>query len=236
MAYDVDTKISEPELKVWHAVAVYQSTHGVSPTLGELAAMCGWKATSTVARHLEALELKGLVRRDRAMSRSIQLIKEPPTVPTPAAAGLSSPYPTTRPLESSKADYLSPDAKVVLTVLPSEECLELPLTTQVILGRIESTGGGDDIFDLARFDAYKLGVSRRHCMLQRHGTYLLVTDLGSSNGTFLNGKRILPSQHHIVADGDDLVLGALHFIVKFANDGSVPTPPSTPVAPDTASS
>jgi hypothetical protein len=228
--YQVDTKITESELKVWHAVAVYKSTHGVSPTLGELAAMCGYKATSSVARHLEALELKGLVRRDRAMSRSIELVRDPPSEFIAPAPGLAGRILSTRPLESPKADYLEIQATVTLEVLPSHKRVLVPLDSPAILGRIEGPGG-DEVLDLSDHDAYRLGVSRRHCMLQRHGTYLLVTDLGSSNGTFLNDKRILPSQHHIVAHADRLTLGALHLIVNFSTEEPVPQTPDSPASP-----
>jgi hypothetical protein len=226
----VDTKITESELKVWHAVAVYKSTHGVSPTLGELAVMCGYKATSSVARHLEALELKGLIRRDRAMSRSIELVKDPPSEFSAPAPGLAGRILSTRPLESPKADYLELGAIVTLEVISSHERVQVPLDSPAILGRKEGPGG-EDILDLSDHDAYRLGVSRRHCMLQRHGTYLLVTDLGSSNGTFLNDKRILPSQHHIVAHADKLTLGALHLTVNFSTEETAPKTSDRPTPP-----
>ena len=35
-------------------------------------------------------------------------------------------------------------------------------------------------------------VSRQHCQLQRRGLVVEVTDLGSSNGTFMDGKRLPP--------------------------------------------
>jgi pSer/pThr/pTyr-binding forkhead associated (FHA) protein len=35
-------------------------------------------------------------------------------------------------------------------------------------------------------------VSRQHCQLQRRGLVVEITDLGSANGTFLDGKRIPP--------------------------------------------
>lgn len=49
-------------------------------------------------------------------------------------------------------------------------------------------------------------VSRRHAMLVRHEDRVIVTDLGSTNGTFLNGRWITQAE---VRPGDRLRLGAL---------------------------
>ena len=54
-------------------------------------------------------------------------------------------------------------------------------------------------------------VSRRHAVLRRSGDELLVEDLGSSNGTMLNGKRLTgPRPLH---DQDRLQLGAVEIRV-----------------------
>jgi pSer/pThr/pTyr-binding forkhead associated (FHA) protein len=54
-------------------------------------------------------------------------------------------------------------------------------------------------------------ISRRHCQFTREGSQPLVQDLGSYNGTFVNGRRALiplPLQH-----GDELSLGPIVFRV-----------------------
>jgi adenylate cyclase len=48
-------------------------------------------------------------------------------------------------------------------------------------------------------------VSRKHSQIDREGEDFILRDLGSSNGTFLNGKRIFgPSR---LKDGDEVVIG-----------------------------
>lgn len=49
-------------------------------------------------------------------------------------------------------------------------------------------------------------VSRRHARLSRRGARLLVEDLGSVNGTFVNGERI--SARAVVGPGDTIALGS----------------------------
>jgi len=44
-----------------------------------------------------------------------------------------------------------------------------------------------------------------------------VVDLDSTNGTFLNGMRIMPHQPRILRDGDEIRLGLLKIIVKLPN-------------------
>jgi pSer/pThr/pTyr-binding forkhead associated (FHA) protein len=53
-------------------------------------------------------------------------------------------------------------------------------------------------------------VSRRHCELQMKGDVLFVRDLGSSNGTYVNEKRIQESGLHA---GDTLTVGPVVFTV-----------------------
>lgn len=53
-------------------------------------------------------------------------------------------------------------------------------------------------------------VSREHTRLRRDGRHWLVEDLGSTNGTYLNGERILNSL--TLRDGDSLKVGDVAFI------------------------
>ena len=50
-------------------------------------------------------------------------------------------------------------------------------------------------------------VSRRHAELRREGSTWLVSDLGSTNGVKVNGRRV---DNHPLSPGDELVLGLEH--------------------------
>ena len=56
-----------------------------------------------------------------------------------------------------------------------------------------------------------LSVSRRHCQLVSNEDTLKVRDLGSRNGTFINGKR---TEETIVQPGDYLKIGPLTFLLQ----------------------
>ena len=68
-------------------------------------------------------------------------------------------------------------------------------------------------------------ISRRHCRFTRTGDQVLVQDLESFNGTFVNVKRAscpLPLQ-----TGDELRLGSCSFRVSILDDtGEMPAPAS----------
>jgi pSer/pThr/pTyr-binding forkhead associated (FHA) protein len=57
-------------------------------------------------------------------------------------------------------------------------------------------------------------VSRRHCRLYVHDDSLVVEDLDSANGTFVNGARVKDTQ--IINSGDRLEVGPITFRVKIA--------------------
>jgi pSer/pThr/pTyr-binding forkhead associated (FHA) protein len=59
-------------------------------------------------------------------------------------------------------------------------------------------------------------ISRRHCRITREGAEVLIEDLQSHNGTYVNGRRALKPLplHH----GDELCLGPLQFRVVLVGE------------------
>ncbi len=102
---------------------------------------------------------------------------------------------------------------VILQVLPSGTCLTLDVREPQTLGR--SSTQAKNVVDLSEFNALEHGVSRRHCKLELSDDQLQVTDLGSSNGTYLNNKLLVPHQRYVVLHGDRLILGTLHLMVEY---------------------
>lgn len=93
----------------------------------------------------------------------------------------------------------------------ADRMLGLDLNGEVILGR------GDDVPELVSLDDYEgadLGVSRRHAMLLPTEGTLYITDLGSTNGTLINGRSIGVSTPYSLSNGDLLQLGKLEFLVR----------------------
>src|SRR5262249_59278814 len=56
-------------------------------------------------------------------------------------------------------------------------------------------------------------VSRHHARIIRDGGLYFVEDLGSSNGTFLNGERI--QERHPLTDNDTIQIGPYHFALRY---------------------
>lgn len=54
-------------------------------------------------------------------------------------------------------------------------------------------------------------VSRKHCRFIREADTLRVEDLGSSNGTFVNGERV---QESVVRAGDYIQIGPVQFVLQ----------------------
>src|SRR5206468_3059133 len=55
-------------------------------------------------------------------------------------------------------------------------------------------------------------VSRHHARIVRSGSQFFIEDLGSSNGTFLNGERV--QGRHSLTENDSLQIGPYHFVLR----------------------
>jgi hypothetical protein len=83
------------------------------------------------------------------------------------------------------------------------------------LGRRDPAGGTMPDVDLTTYAAYRMGVSRRHALLTLKNRQLQIIDLGSSNGTMVNGVKLAPHQPRPLKDGDMIALGKMSMRVIF---------------------
>ena len=115
---------------------------------------------------------------------------------------------------------------VVLVMFKDQGRRDFPLKDEkTILGRRQDCGLRIPTQD----------VSRQHCEVLIHKKILAVKDLGSSNGTFVNGKRVAEDA---LKAGDRLRVGPVTFIVQVdgkpvkikPEDAAPPAPPELAVA------
>lgn len=86
---------------------------------------------------------------------------------------------------------------------------------EIVLGRRDPNTGAIPDVDLTAYAGYRLGVSRRHAIIRMQDKALYLTDLGSSNGSFLNGTRLSPHRPHQLRDGDEVRLGQMALRLYF---------------------
>ncbi|MBZ0292429.1 MAG: FHA domain-containing protein, partial [Anaerolineae bacterium] len=95
-----------------------------------------------------------------------------------------------------------------------------PQPDDMILGRRDPTTGATPEVDLTPYAGYRMGVSRKHASLRLENNELNLWDLGSSNGTFLNGSRLTPHRPYTVRDGDEIRLGQMVLRLFFQSNSS----------------
>jgi hypothetical protein len=110
---------------------------------------------------------------------------------------------------------ISAQRELVLLVRGMVERLMLEENTPVTLGRTDMKSRTIPDVDLTPYGALDRGVSREHATLQINGSRILVTDLGSTNGTFVAGLRLPPNTPTQLQKGDELMLGRLAIQVLF---------------------
>lgn len=101
-----------------------------------------------------------------------------------------------------------------------EACLIIirgsPQGNRFFLTQPEMTIGRDPAADISVADQ---GISRKHAKVIKDGTQVRLTDLGSSNGTFINDKKVNPGDTVILAKEDMIKLG--NTIFKFLPAGEL---------------
>lgn len=104
---------------------------------------------------------------------------------------------------------------LMVRIVGQESELTVPIQGEVVIGRYDSSTDYRPELDLSEHAAYQLGVSRKHAILRREGKNLHIVDLGSRNGTYLNGKRLDPQAPHAIHHGDELQIGKITLKLTF---------------------
>jgi len=112
---------------------------------------------------------------------------------------------------SKRTGMLSETSKLKCKI--EDKFVTLPIIEHMVVGR---TMDGDVVdFDLTPYDAYHYGVSRRHATLTMMDGFLYIEDLGSTNGTRINGFQLTSKQKYRLRDGDEIEFARLRMIIKF---------------------
>jgi pSer/pThr/pTyr-binding forkhead associated (FHA) protein len=90
--------------------------------------------------------------------------------------------------------------------------ISLPIpqgNTEVIIGRSDPATNVYPDIDLDPYGGHEAGVGRQHARLLLEGGQLCLIDLKSTNGTYVNQKKIIPGEPHHIQDGDEIRLGRM---------------------------
>lgn len=100
-----------------------------------------------------------------------------------------------------------------LHLLDTGQVLPLSSRNEFTMGRISEGQPIMPDIDLSPYQAYAAGVSRLHAVIRRSGETVVFMDLGSANGTFINGNRLIPNTEQMLNHGDILALGKMRIQV-----------------------
>lgn len=126
----------------------------------------------------------------------------PPEPAAPKTAPRSSTYPFVSEFMEAESG-----ARVMLNLVASGDMLKLGESEEATLGRVSEGQPIVPDIDLSPYKAYEAGVSRMHASIKVRESSVSVTDLGSANGTRINGRQISAHIPYPIKNGDILTLG-----------------------------
>ena len=115
-------------------------------------------------------------------------------------------------LENVERDV--PENGIAIYLTNHERPFDVRTDVDIVIGRKTDETMGKMV-DLTPFRAFEMGISRQHVRIQRVGRGYQITDLESTNGSWLNGERLLPDQPVPLPNAAQLRLGKMRFYVIY---------------------
>ena len=149
-----------------------------------------------------------------------ELAENPPKPPAPRvqsnADGTATATRDGEPAEAGTTEFPE-NGMLRLEISETPDNIVMAVEKSVTFGRRDATTGSMPDIDLTPYAGYRAGVSRRHAeiRLDSEKRELNIWDLGSSNGTFLNGDRLISHRPYTISDGDSIRFGQLDVRVRF---------------------
>lgn len=117
-------------------------------------------------------------------------------------------------------DQYGPDQPVPwvidLRVVGTPLVIQSRIGGELVIGRKDPKTDYQPDIDLEPFGGLQKGVSRRHAVIYPKNNRLMLRDLNSSNGTYINGKILQGGQEHRLRHNDTLTIGKIQIQVVFA--------------------
>jgi hypothetical protein len=112
---------------------------------------------------------------------------------------------------SQLAERLVPDLENRITLVVGEQAEQIYFRAiqRLVLGRCATSPMGEVTLDLSPYQGLELGVSRQHAIIIFRLNRFYLMDVGSRNGTYLNGKYLYSHQLTQLSHGDRIQLGQL---------------------------
>ncbi len=124
----------------------------------------------------------------------------------------------TRPL--SMPGRRHPIHTLIFQIGDDQLSISLKLAERLILGRQSSHMVDRPDLDLGRFKAAEHGISRIHATLECNEVGVFLMDLGSRNGTFINGQALAAFSPCYLSNGDVLRFGKLSLTLALITEES----------------
>jgi hypothetical protein len=121
-------------------------------------------------------------------------------------------------------DFFGPDSLLMLEIRSAKQYFEIrpqQRSHEIVIGRSTDNSAMQPDIDLADFQGAETGVSRLHLALNYEAAdnALQVYDLGSANGSYINGQKLHAKERRVLRHGDELRLGRLALRVYFRHPG-----------------
>jgi pSer/pThr/pTyr-binding forkhead associated (FHA) protein len=107
---------------------------------------------------------------------------------------------------------------VALYIEDNPTPLILQIGRQAILGRYTPRSVSQPRVDLTPYGAFDKGISRLHITLRRTDNGLVLEDMASSNGTWLNEQRLTPYTPYALKSGDKIRLSQLEITIQIGGE------------------
>ncbi|MEM9951728.1 MAG: FHA domain-containing protein [Chloroflexota bacterium] len=112
------------------------------------------------------------------------------------------------------------DMRLKLESGESSDSIIKAVTSELVVGRADNVTDYIPEIDLTPHGAYRLGLSRRHAVILWENERVMVRDLNSRNGTFVNGAIVPGGGTMVLRDGDEVRFGNLAMKISFISADS----------------
>jgi pSer/pThr/pTyr-binding forkhead associated (FHA) protein len=221
---DQSPTLPEEKMEIWKAFAAGQDTEEIRQFLQEHCILRQKDEERALHEKLISSVREGGIGEGTSETGDLSEVKRP------------APYYGTRPLTIGQADFRpsqpteeaplqelpeveeQPEPSEVLPrsliVVPTGHRISLPAEGELILGRVELDSDFTPDIDLTSDVQGAQSISRRHAKITAFRGRHLIEDLGSTNGTAVNGRPLNLGQRISLQPGDHVTLGLCELTYK----------------------